>query len=159
MTHCSAFPGRGGSAAGATLGDVGERGFLARLLPMLAPRPDVLVGAGDDCAVCAAPEPGLDLVFKSDPVREGAHFAPGEDMARVGRKALGRVLSDFASMGAEPRWALVDFCAPAGFSVSAAEALYGGIDSMARRHGVAVVGGDTSRGGALELHVFAAGVV
>ncbi len=142
-----------------TLGGLGERGLIARLRPRLASRGDVVLGAGDDCAVVGPPGAGEELVLKSDPVREGRHFAAGEDPRRVGRKALARVLSDFASMGAEPRWALVDFSAPQSFPVAAAEALYGGIDELARRWNVAVVGGDTSMSDALELHVFAAGAV
>ena len=142
-----------------TLGGLGERGLIARLRPRLARRDDVLLGAGDDCALVLPPAPGEDLVLKSDPVREGRHFAPGTDPRRVGHKALARVFSDFASMGAMPRWALVDFSAPPSFPVAAADALYAGIDALARRWGVAVVGGDTSMSEGLELHVFAAGAV
>ena len=141
-----------------TFASLGERGLVRRLRAALPSRPDVLVGAGDDCAVVAWSD-AEDLVLKSDPVREGHHFLPGTDPRRVGRKALGRVLSDFASMGAEPRWALVDLVAPADTPAATADALYAGIGALAREHGVAVVGGDTSRGDALELHVFAAGAV
>lgn len=142
----------------ATFASLGERGLIRRLRAVLPSRADVLVGAGDDCAVVAwtAAE---DLVLKSDPVREGHHFLPGTDPRRVGRKALGRILSDFAAMGAEPRWALVDLVAPAETPAAAADALYEGLGSLARANGVAVVGGDTSRGDALELHVFCAGAV
>lgn len=142
-----------------TFASLGERGLIRRLRAALPTRPDVLVGAGDDCAVVAGAGPGEDLVLKSDPVMEGRHFLPGTDPRRVGRKALGRVLSDFASMGAEPRWALVDLVAPAGTPAPVADALYEGIGALAREHGVAVAGGDTSRGDALELHVFCAGAV
>ena len=142
----------------ATFASLGERGMIRRFRAALPTRPDVLVGAGDDCAVVACND-AEDLVLKSDPVMEGHHFLPGTDLRRVGRKALGRVLSDFASMGAEPRWALVDLVAPAETPAEAADALYEGIGSLARAHGVAVVGGDTSRGDALELHVFCAGAV
>ena len=140
-----------------TLQELGERGLIARLRPRLPSRPDVLVGAGDDCALVAPPRPGEDLVLKSDPILEGRHFLPGTDPRRIGRKALGRVFSDFASMGAEPRWALADLVAPAALPVAAAEGVMAGFAERAREFGAAVVGGDTSRGDLLELHVFAAG--
>lgn len=146
------------TTAPATFASLGERGLIRRFRAALPGRPDVLVGAGDDCAVVAWSD-AEDLVLKSDPVREGHHFLPGTDPRRVGHKALGRVLSDFASMGAEPRWALVDLVAPAETPAETADALYEGIGALAREHGVAVVGGDTSRGDALELHVFCAGAV
>ena len=141
-----------------TLADIGERGFLAALRPTLATRPDVFVGPGDDCAVVAG-TPDEDLVLKSDPVVEGRHFAAGTDPRLVGRKALARVLSDFAAMGAEPRFALVDLVAPPETPLAALEGLRAGLDALARECGVAVVGGDTSRGDRLELHVFCAGAV
>lgn len=149
----------GASAAAAqTLGTLGERALVSWLRPRLPTRPDVLVGAGDDCAVVAGPRPGEELVLKSDPIAEGRHFAPGADPRLVGRKALGRVLSDFASMGAEPRWALVDFAAPAQTPADFARGALEGLSELALRFGVAVVGGDTSEAPVAQLHVFAAGV-
>ena len=141
-----------------TLSELGERGLIARIRDALPSRADVLVGAGDDCAIVAWTD-AEDLVLKSDPVREGHHFLPETDPRLVGRKALGRVLSDFASMGAEPRWALVDLVAPGDAPVARIDGVFGGLAALAREHGVALVGGDTSRGDALELHVFCAGAV
>ena len=106
------MPDAPATAPRATFASLGERGLIRRFRSALPARPDVLVGAGDDCAVVAWSD-AEDLVLKSDPVMEGHHFLPGTDLRRVGRKALGRVLSDFASMGAEPRWALIDLVAPA----------------------------------------------
>lgn len=141
-----------------TLSEIGERGFIRMLRGMLPKRGDVAVGAGDDCAVIRFTDAD-DLVLKSDPLVEGVHFTAGTDPALVGRKALARVLSDFAAMGASPRWALVDFTAPGVTPVETALGVYNGIDALAREHGVAIVGGDTSGGSAIGLHVFCAGVV
>jgi thiamine-monophosphate kinase len=66
-------------------------------------------------------------------------------------------LSDLAAMGAEPAWALLGITLPAadeswlaGFSA--------GFDALARRQGVALVGGDTTRG-PLTISVMLAGIV
>lgn len=142
-----------------TFGSLGERGFVARLRGRLPSRPDVALGAGDDCALVAPPGPGEELVLKADPLVEGRHFLPGADPRKIGRKALARVLSDFAAMGAEPRWALADFAAPPETPVSVADGVLAGFCGIAAERGVAVVGGDTSRGDALSLHVFCAGAV
>ena len=146
-------------AAAADFGSLGERGFVSRLRPLLPGRPDVSLGAGDDCALVSPPSPAEELVLKADPLVEGRHFLSSDDPRRIGRKALARVLSDFASMGAEPRWALVDFAAPPSTPVAFADGILEGLAALARRHGVAVVGGDTSRGDAVSLHVFCAGAV
>ena len=148
-----------GGAPDATFGSLGERGFVARLRGRLPSRPDVVLGAGDDCALVAPPGPGEELVLKADPLVEGRPFLPGSDPRKIGRKALARVLSDFAAMGAVPRWALACFAAPPGTPVAVADGVLAGFCGMAEENGVAVVGGDTSRGDALSLHVFCAGAV
>jgi thiamine-monophosphate kinase len=109
-----------------------------------ARREDVLAGVGDDAALLAAPAAGT-LVLALDTLVEGAHFPAGFDARFVGHRALAVNLSDLAAMGADPAWALLGLTIPAadenwlaGFSA--------GLDALARRHGVALVGGDTTRG-------------
>src|SRR5262245_42460201 len=117
-----------------------ERHFTGRG----APREDVLAGVGDDGALLAAP-PGGTLVIALDTLVDGVHFPAGFDARFVGHRALAVNLSDLAAMGAEPAWALLAITLPAveehwlsGFSA--------GFDALARRHRVALVGGDTTRG-------------
>ena len=121
-----------------------------------ARRVDVLAGVGDDGAV-VAPPPGAELVLALDTLVDGVHFPAGFDARFVGQRALAVNLSDLAAMGAEPAWALLGLTIPspdehwlAGFS--------GGFDALARRHGVALVGGDTTRG-PLTVTVTLAGAV
>jgi thiamine-monophosphate kinase len=87
------------------------------------------------------------------------HFDPAAPPERVGHKAVARVLSDIAAMGGEPRWALLDVVAPAPLPVATLEAVYRGAARVARRHGLAIVGGDLATGPVLELHAFALGAV
>ncbi|HEX9706047.1 MAG TPA: thiamine-phosphate kinase [Steroidobacteraceae bacterium] len=107
-------------------------------------REDVLQGVGDDGALVAGPPDGT-LVFALDTIVEGVHFPAGFDARFVGHRALAVSLSDLAAMGAEPAWALLGLTLPAaaehwltGFSA--------GLDALARRYNVALVGGDTTRG-------------
>jgi len=143
-----------------TLRDIGEIGAIERIRARLPAGADVIVGAGDDCAV-VRPAGGdtRDWLLTSDPVIAGVHFTPGAPRAAVGRKAVGRALSDIAAMGGEPAWALVDIAAPASTPVSALDELYDGALDMARAYNLAIVGGDLSDGPVLELHVFAVGSV
>jgi len=147
-----------------TLRDIGEAGVLSRLRDLLRAAPctakdsAVLVGPGDDAAVIH-PAPGADhdLVLTSDPVIEGVHFEPGTQPAAVGHKAVGRVLSDIAAMGADPAFALVDLVAPPHCPVSKIESLFTAATRLAASFNLAIVGGDMASGPALELHIFGVG--
>ncbi|HYN13853.1 MAG TPA: thiamine-phosphate kinase [Burkholderiales bacterium] len=97
---------------------------------------------GDDCALLR-PNAGLDLAITTDMLVEGRHFLAGADPRALGHKALAVNLSDLAAIGAAPRWALLALALPAadetwlqGFSA--------GMFALAERHGVEIVGGDTT---------------
>jgi thiamine-monophosphate kinase len=109
-----------------------------------ATRSDLLLGVGDDAALVAPPA-GTELVLALDTIVEHSHFPAGMDARFVGHRVLAVNLSDLAAMGAEPAWALLGLTLPsvdehwlAGFS--------SGLDALARRSGVALAGGDTTRG-------------
>lgn len=143
-----------------TLGEIGELAAIQRIGKRLPSRRDVLLGAGDDCAVvrpCESSEE--DWVLTSDPVIEGTHFQPGTPATAVGHKAVGRVLSDLAAMGAEPRWGLLDIAAPADTPVKVLDDLYEGATRLAAAHDFAIVGGDMAEGPVLEVHAFGLGSV
>jgi thiamine-monophosphate kinase len=104
----------------------------------------VVVGAGDDCAVLDAGIPDRLLLFKTDAVVEGVHFKPETAPEKIGHKALGRCLSDIAAMAGTPTAALVTIGLPGIFKLDFVEAIYAGLNELARRHQVAVVGGETT---------------
>ena len=103
-----------------------------------------VLGVGDDGAIIR-PSPGMDLVVSTDMLVAGTHFLAGTDPEALGWKALAVNLSDLATMGAQPRWALVAAALP-----EADEAWLGafarGLFSCADRFEVDIVGGDTTRG-------------
>jgi thiamine-monophosphate kinase len=143
-----------------TLRDIGELAAIERIGKMLPSHRDVVLGAGDDCAIVRPPVTGdWEWVLTADPVIEGTHFEPGTAPADVGHKAVGRVLSDIAAMGAEPCWALIDIAAPANTPVKTLDELYGGATALAGTYGMAIVGGDMAESPVLAVHVFGAGVV
>ncbi len=104
----------------------------------------VRVGIGDDCAVLE-PSPGRSLLVTTDLIIEGVHFrrryaAPGD----IGWKALAVNLSDIASMGGRPRWALVALACPEDVAAGEVLEFCRAMRDLASAHDVAVVGGDTS---------------
>ena len=142
-----------------TTGDIGELDLIRRITRQLPTRRDVVVGTGDDCAVVRIHGSKDDLVYTTDAVIEGVHFLPDTDAEQVGHKAVGRVLSDIAAMGASPLHVLINLVAPASCPVQRIERIYRGAARLARRFGSAIVGGDTAKGRTLELHVFGVGSV
>jgi len=142
------------------LARVGELALLRKICRRLPLRKDVIIGAGDDCAVVGiAGDKNYDYLLKSDGVVEGVHFKSDAKPELVGHKALGRVLSDIAAMGGEPLWILVDLVAPARTPIKRIDAIYSGMGKLARNFGAAIVGGDVSAGKELQLHVFGMGRV
>lgn len=118
--------------------------LIARLTHSLPTNKSVVVGAGDDCAVLDTGLPDRLLLFKTDAVVEGIHFAPDAPREKVGHKALGRCLSDIAAMAGIPVAALVTIALPQKFDAAAMERIYAGMNALARKHEVAMVGGETT---------------
>ena len=108
------------------------------------PAPGAGLGVGDDCALLAA-RPGVELAVTTDLLASGTHFLPDVEPRLLGHKALAVNLSDLASMGALPRWALLALALP---SVDEAwlAAFSEGLFALAEAHEVDLVGGDTTRG-------------
>ncbi len=107
------------------------------------PRQAVL-GVGDDAAIVRARR-GMELAVAADMLVAGRHFFHDADPERLGHKALAVNLSDMAAMGAAPRWALLSVALP-GADARWLAAFMRGFMRLARRHGVDLVGGDTTRG-------------
>jgi thiamine-monophosphate kinase len=105
---------------------------------------DTELGIGDDCAVLNLAA-ATRLVLTTDTLVAGVHFFPDADPARLGHKALAVNLSDLAAMGARPRWALLALTLPEN-DPAWIGAFAQGFFRLAERHGVQLVGGDTTRG-------------
>jgi thiamine-monophosphate kinase len=123
---------------------VNEFDLIARITGSLPSNSSVVVGAGDDCAVLESGQPGRYLLFKTDAVVQGVHFTPEATPEQIGHKALGRCLSDIAAMAGKPTAALVTIALPKDFKTEFVERIYAGINRLAQRHGVAIVGGETT---------------
>ncbi len=118
--------------------------LINRLTPLLPVNDSVVVGAGDDCAVLDFGLPDQFLLFKTDAVVEGIHFTDATPPEKIGHKALGRCLSDIAAMAGTPTAALVTLALPHNFDPIFVEAIYTGMDALANRYDVAIVGGETT---------------
>ena len=121
-----------------------ERSLIELIRRAAPPAAGVRVGIGDDCAVLE-PSPGSVLLATTDLLLEDVHFRRRWARPRdVGWKSLAVNLSDIASMGGRPRWALVALACPESVTTDEAAAFWAGALDLAAEHAVAVVGGDTA---------------
>ena len=109
-----------------------------------AVRPEVLLGVGDDAALIDVGTAEA-LCVCVDTMTAGVHFPVDAEPAAVGHKILAVNLSDLAAMGARPAWALLALTLPAP-DPAWLEGFRQGFATLAAEHGVAVIGGDTTRG-------------
>jgi thiamine-monophosphate kinase len=121
-----------------------EFDLIHRLTRSLPANDSVVVGAGDDCAVLDLGLPDRLLLFKTDAVVQGIHFTLETPPEKIGHKALARCLSDIAAMAGTPNSALITLALPRDFDPAFVEKIYSGMDALARRHHVAIVGGETT---------------
>jgi len=141
--------------------ELGEFGLIERIRAALpGPGPGVIMGIGDDVAVLRAPgagtgpgagrdsAPAAESVWLAtcDVQVEGAHFLRDAIAPRsLGRKSLAINLSDIASAGGTPRYALVSLGLPADLDVGFIDELYAGLREEGVAFGVDIVGGNISR--------------
>ncbi len=107
-------------------------------------RPDVVFGIGDDAAIVTVRE-GHELLVSTDTLVAGVHFPDDTTASDIGWKALAVNLSDLAAMGAEPAWASLALTLPQ-IDNDWFDAFLDGFFELANQHGVALIGGDTTRG-------------
>lgn len=104
----------------------------------------VVLGIGDDCALLQPPAGEL-LATSVDTLVADRHFPAGANAGLIASRALRVNLSDLAAMNARPLWFTLALTLPE----SDADWLQGFADGLletAREYGVALVGGDTTRG-------------
>jgi len=128
-----------------------ERQFVARLqrqaeqhLPRAGRMLRLSQGIGDDCAVLSG-SGRSDLLVTTDLFAENVHFRRRwQDPDSIGHKVLARGLSDIAAMGGTPRFAFLSLAMPQATADAWIAEFFRGLFLLAKAHGVALAGGDTS---------------
>ncbi len=154
--------------------DLGEFGVIDRLTRMVVEqragpgngRPfsfNLTVDNGDDTAAWSSSQASGPLVhelFTTDTMVEGVHFTrettPWEDL---GWKSVAANISDVASMGGLPTYALVTLGLPPDTEVRDLESLYQGMLDVSNEYGLAIVGGDMVRSPVVFITVALTGVM
>jgi thiamine-monophosphate kinase len=132
------------------IGEIGgEFALIGRLAKNYGDR-RVLIGQGDDCALLGLDSGGY--LVTTDMMVEGDHFRlDWSSPEQIGSKLMESNVSDVVCKGGRPRFAFVSVCLTKETSVEFMDGLYRGIYASAERHGVMLLGGDTTHG---PIHVF-----
>ena len=104
----------------------------------------VVLGIGDDAAIIKSAQ-GEELLFTTDTLIKGVHFPEQTAPEAIGHKALAVNLSDIAAMAGTARWFTLALSLPEADSAWL-KAFSAGLFSLAKKFGVSLVGGDTTRG-------------
>lgn len=130
----------------ATLGEFGLIDHLTADLKMH--NVTTLKGVGDDCAVMKYSTDDADprrVLVTTDMLMEGIHFdLTYTPLKHLGYKAAMVNLSDVYAMNGTPQQLLVSVAVGRRFKVEHMDELYAGIRLACERHGVDLVGGDTT---------------
>jgi len=123
---------------------IGEFGLIGRIERICRQRTkDLVLGIGDDSAIIR--DLSSFILITSDILIEGVHFdLRYTTLKQLGHKVLAVNISDIFAMGGRPRFFLLGIGIPGGFDSKDVEDIYRGVNALARRYGVGIIGGDTS---------------
>lgn len=125
------------------IGALGEKPLIFRICRMLgSAMPQPPFGAGDDCAVL--PQVGGKMLATADSLIYGRHFDDSAPAELVGRKLLSRNVSDIASMGGDPLYAITSAIMSPNVSAGWLDGFCRGLAEAADGFGIKVVGGDVA---------------
>ncbi|RLI78798.1 thiamine-phosphate kinase [Archaeoglobales archaeon] len=120
-------------------------------------RDDILIAAGEhDAAIVKIG--GKNVVLTTDNLHEKADFPEGMFPEEMGHMALAVNLSDLAACGAKPMHFLYTITIRDGIDDEFFERILDGMQKLAKKYDVAVVGGDIDFGDELYISGFALGV-
>jgi len=125
---------------------VSENQLIERVRRRLPSKGDGLrEGIGDDAAVLR-PKGGAEWVVTTDAFLENVHFLRKIHPAKaVGYKALARATSDIAAMGARARYFFLTLGIPDACAGTWLDDFLDGLARAARRFGLILAGGDTTK--------------
>jgi thiamine-monophosphate kinase len=126
------------------INQIGEFELIERLARSLnKPGKNVIVGIGDDAAVIEVGTPEY-LLFTTDMLVENIHFSRSYATGyQIGWRSMAANISDIAAMGGLPGVAAVSLGVAGDAEVEWVEDLYKGMQELAAKYGVDIIGGDT----------------
>ncbi|MBI3035357.1 thiamine-phosphate kinase [Candidatus Woesearchaeota archaeon] len=120
---------------------------------------EVIVGIGDDAAVLNYNKNSY-VLFTTDMLVENDHFSLKYSIPeQIGMKAIEQNVSDIASMGGLPKFAVISLALPNNADVGFIDKLYYGINKKARKYKIDIVGGNITHSKEIIVNVAMLGFV
>lgn len=140
--------------------EIGEFGLIEKIAHLVgSPSSGVILSIGDDTAVVRT-NSNLYSLLTTENFLEGIHFKLDYVTPyQLGYKALAVNLSDIAAMAGVPRFALVSLALRPQAEVSFVEEIYKGMQKLAQKFGVDIIGGDTSSSPQIAVNITVFGEV
>lgn len=126
------------------ISELGEFGLIDHLTDKIKLKnASSLRGIGDDCAILSYPDSRV--LVTTDMLMEGIHFdLVYTPLRHLGYKAAMVNISDICAMNGKPRQLLVSLAVGRRLQVEDLDELYAGIRLACDKHGIDLVGGDTT---------------
>ena len=125
------------------LSEIGEFGLINNLKDLCKiKKRDLIAGIGDDAAVVKSRS--KTFLLASDMLLEGVHFNLSfTTFYQLGYKTLAVNISDIFAMGGKPKYFLLNLGVPQTCTLQDIKEIYRGLNAIAKKFGIAIVGGDT----------------
>jgi thiamine-monophosphate kinase len=141
-----------------TVGDIGERELIHRLMRHLTRMPGMPIPFWDDASALSLGD-GRAMVINTDMLVWGTDVPPGMTPFQVGRKTVVMNVSDLGAKGVPPTAFMADLAVPRDTPVETVEELVKGFEAGARLYGAHVLGGDTNEASDIIISGIAFGLV
>ena len=118
-----------------------EELFVHSLQKIFPAGKQVVLGIGDDCAALELPGMEQYLLAAVDQVVEGIHYLPGTPVEKIAGKLVRRNVSDIASMGGTPAFAMLSMALSSKKDLMK---FHEAVQKECEKYGIQVIGGDLS---------------
>jgi thiamine-monophosphate kinase len=122
-------------------GEMGERGFLAKISSFVNKPVGAVLGFDDDASDIPISE-RHNLVVNVDTFVRKTDWLPGMTPAQVGRKTAVMALSDLAAKGVLPIATMLSLCVPEDYDVEDASEIIRGFSQFSLKSNIPYLGGD-----------------
>ena len=126
-----------------TVGDVGERGLIERMLKHITPMPGMPIPFWDDVMALSLGD-GKAAVFNTDMLVWGTDIPRGMNHYQAARKAVVMNYSDLGAKGVQPQAFLNNLGIPRDTDADHVEEMAKGFEAGAREYDSYILGGDTN---------------
>ncbi|MGP4042602.1 thiamine-phosphate kinase [Gracilibacillus sp. D59] len=140
------------------MGLLEEFDFIRSVKPDFYRQSSVVKGIGDDAAIIR--HTNDDIITTVDTMVENVHFSTKTtEPFHIGYRALAANISDIAAMGGKPTSYVVSIVIPDRWMATELQEIYNGMNQLAKKFNMDLIGGDTVSGEQLVLSITVLGTV